>query len=342
MSSPNTSRHLQRALNPLIALSLLAAACGGSLTTDEADDAPSPHESVSPSPAPESLPLPAYSPAPYVEHDLAPGEPPMWSLSLAETKAIEYAWLWGEDSQSALDAGLPDGCFGVNILYENGAEPPDFDRCMVATYASKGVSDAALELYRERLWTIFDVQGQGPVWVAAFDMWKPGAQDIIHSAQAIFTPSGVFEADLGLAARDEAFASPIADAIQAALNARNTNTDAGYQAGTTPGYHVFGPPVQTEDGWIVPLVMNLYGCMACDTEFAVKVAFDFTSTGEFTGVRSLGFCWDELRTQRVDTPTTDAIEELLSSLPTCTSAPGAETLWWAAVLDARPDYYPQW
>ena len=265
----------------------------------------------------------------------AQGEPPLWGPSYDETAALEWAWAYGTvEDQSA--AGMPDGCMRTDIPDEPATAT--FERCLVEVLAQRGASEAAIEIYRERRWTIFEVQGSGPVWVASFEDWSVDS-NTLPGGQAIFTADGIVDAALAADALAEALGSPAFDRIQAAVLAA-TAQDVGYALldaviGSAE-YTVFGPPVGTDAGWSVPVTMKLYGCHACTTAFAVKVAFDFASDGGFEGVRSLGFCWDPATDARLTWTDASALEAIHAELPTCDGDDlPVDVDLWTAVTEGR-------
>lgn len=298
----------------LIGLSLVAASCGGAVQT-AMDDAESPVVEE-PSPTESMVVVPPDDGVPFV------GEPPIWPLSYDETQALERVWAVGV-SGDELEVGLPEGCFGI-YAGESGSEATedDLDRCMVATYAARGVGEAALDLYRERRWTVYDVQGSGPVWVASFAFWPfGGPSDMSNQGQRIFTPSGNYGTDVVADVIDDANESETLALIEEALNVREN--DYGYWVTYLFPWR-FSTPKSTGDGWEVARLFGVQSCNACQVEFALKVVYEFDSEGSFTGVRSLGFCWDERYWAEKWDETTPEIEELHATLPTCATEPAAE------------------
>lgn len=300
------------------ASALVLAACGGSVQV--ADDAPS---------------VPDGSNA-TVQEPLAPGEPPVWAVSYEETEAIEFAWGGFGTPEDQVAVGMPDGC----LRTEGGdqAATATVERCVLPLYIERGASEAALDLYLQRHWTVFDVRGSGPVWVAAYEDWDEGG-NTLPGGQAIFTPEGIVDTGLAADVLAEALGSPgFAQIQEAVLEA--TAQDVGYALLSatigTAEYTVFGPPVAVDGGWSVPAVMPLVGCHACTTAFAVKVAFDFASDGGFEDVRSLGFCWDPATSEGLTWAVPGALDGLQDELPTCDDGPlPVDMRWWSTVMVER-------
>lgn len=297
----------------LLAAALLLIGCGR-LEPDPVAAEPSgtapPVQQVDPSPT--------FAPAP----DLLPfsGEPPIWDADMEVTADLFHHFLAyvnpdeGESDEELLARyGLPSGCNGLGDAPRLG-----FDECLGKLLAAAGASSESLALLRDLHLMVLAVQGPGPVWVAWLydtNFYESNG----YNSNYIFTPSGVLT-DNGLWSWQSYH-----DAIDAAMaSSMYQRIDEGlfpYLAGVSYGQfggedRFLGTPVETADGWTVPLTMGLTGCHACQSEFAGRFAIDFTAEGTPSGMRFIDHCYyvdDVARPWATD----QAIAALKADLPAC-------------------------
>lgn len=292
---------------------LLIAGCGRLEAGSMAAESPG-----STQPDQQVEPATTFAPKP----DLLPyaGEPPIWNLDMTVTADLFHHFLGyvnpdtGESDEELLERyGLSSGCNGMGDAPRLG-----FDDCLGKLLAAAGASSESLALLRDFHLIVLEVQGPGPVWVA----WLYDTNDYEsngYNPDYIFTPSGVLTDD-GLwswqsyqdaidAAKASAEFQMIDDALFPYL--------AGASYGQFGGEDRFmGTPIETANGWTVPLTMGLTGCHACQSEFAGRFEIDFTTDGTPAGVRFIDHCY---YVDDIDRPwaTDETVIALKADLPVC-------------------------
>lgn len=280
---------MRRSASALIAAVLLAG-CGRTVAPPseplEGGDS-SISSAVSP-PAPSSLDSPAI-----LEWS---GDAPVWPLGFAETADA----LLGRTE-------LPAPCL-------RDAEKAR-EECLRTYFAERGVSEAALDLLFMYDFSVFGVEGEGPVQVAWVWDWTNLGWNY-YNANYIFTPEGILKE----LERSEwrAYGDALAAASEAETLARINEAlpefgGVGFSAwGGQDSY--FGAPEETPTGWTVPFTMRISGCHACFTPFAGRFAFDFTVNGSAETVRFVDFC---AYPSAPEASQPEAVMALQAELPVC-------------------------
>lgn len=264
-------------------------------------------------------PVPSRTPiaAPELLHLL--GEPPIWDLDMTVTAELFHHFVGalrpdeGEsDEELLVRYGLPSGCNG-----RGDAPALGFDDCFGKVLEDAGASPESVALLRDFGVIVRAVEGSGPVWVAwLFDISYYDSNGF--NANYVFTPSGILTKEIlwSLPAYQDAIEAAKASAdysqIDEALSPYLTGASYGQFGGED---NFLGAPVESTDGWTVPLTMGLTGCHACESEFAGRFAIDFTPEGALEGVRFIDHCYyeDEVREWAAD----PAILAVKATIPTC-------------------------
>lgn len=308
----------------LLIAALLASACARTLAPAADSDTGSPSPDPPSSEGP-TFPSRALSDAPVVT-GYEGSAPPIWSLSFDETEPLVW-WIFGlfgpepEGTPTECVEQVPDRDY---VLSERS------QACMERIFSAHGVSEAAVDLLWRSHLMVFAVAGTGPVWVGDLVDWDyydtNGA-----NADAIVIPGGILEVGSQDGWR------PWAEASEAALTSKlfGEIEEALWPDITTPWGEPGPPlrfgqyggedtelslPVATPDGWSVPVTMRLAGCHACISEFAGRFSFDFSATGDPTGVRFLGWCTYSTHSSNPWT-NQDQVAAIMARLAPCDSRP---------------------